>query len=131
MFRAGAVFTRGEHGRFGGPGPRGSVLLVTTPSPAQLRAYAEELRELATAQATRAGSCETLLDAVTKLDNDHTWQGPYVTTTHATITSWSSQLTTAAQDCRTQAASWRRLATELDDKADTAAAKASTAGGGS
>lgn len=40
---------------------------MSTPSATVLRAYADELRELARAQAERAASSATLLDAVTRL----------------------------------------------------------------
>lgn len=91
---------------------------MSTPSAAVLRAYAEELRELARAQAERATSCATLLDAVTKLDNDHTWQGTYPDETHQTVQTWVRGLSATAKSCDEQAASWRSLATQLDQRAD-------------
>jgi hypothetical protein len=91
---------------------------VSTPSAAVLRAYAEELRELAKAQAERATSCATLLDAVSRLDNDDTWRGSYPDETHQSVQAWVRGLAESAKSCDEQAASWRGLAADLDRKAD-------------
>jgi hypothetical protein len=91
---------------------------VPTPSAAVLRAYADELRDLARAQGERAASCATLLDAVTRLDDDHTWQGSFPSETHQTLRSWVAGLTASARSCHEQAASWRSRAAELDRQAD-------------
>jgi hypothetical protein len=91
---------------------------VSTPSAAVLRAYADELRELARAQAERATSCATLLDAVTRLDNDDTWRGTYPTETHETLQAWATGLAETAKTCDEQAASWRTMAADLDRRAD-------------
>ena len=91
---------------------------MSEPRAALLRAYAEELRELARAQADRAATCATLLDGVTRLDDDHTWQGTYPDEAHATIHGWVRGLAAAARSCHDQAASWRARAADLDRQAD-------------
>lgn len=91
---------------------------MSTPSAAVLRAYAEELRELARAQEGRATSCAGLLDAVTRLDNDETWQGTYPIETHATVHGWVTGLAETARTCHEQASGWRARAAELDRQAD-------------
>ena len=91
---------------------------MSTPSAALLRTYAEELRELARAQAERAASCATLLDAVTRLDDEHTWRGGYPTETHQTVQGWVAGLAETAHSCHEQASSWRSLAAELERRAD-------------
>jgi hypothetical protein len=93
---------------------------VSEPSPAVLRAYAEELRELARAQDGRAASCATLLDSVTRLDDDDTWQGTYPAEARLTLQSWVTGLAQAAKTCREDAASWRARAADLEHRADTA-----------
>ena len=90
---------------------------MSTPSAAVLRAYADELRELARAQAERATSCTTLLDAVTRLDNDETWKGSYATGTHETVQAWVTGLAETAKTCDEQASSWRSMAADLDRRA--------------
>ncbi|MGY2873406.1 hypothetical protein ACVW00_000596 [Marmoricola sp. URHA0025 HA25] len=92
---------------------------MSTPSAAVLRAYAEELRELARDQAERATSCATLLNAVTQLDNHDTWQGSYPSETHQTVQAWVTGLAETAKTCDEQAASWRHLAAELAQRADS------------
>lgn len=91
---------------------------MPTPSAAVLRAYADELRDLARAQSERAASCATLLDAVTSLDHDDTWQGTYPAETHATLRTWVTGLAASARECHEQASSWRTRAAELDRQAD-------------
>lgn len=63
---------------------------MATPSPAALRACAQQLRELAATQRSNAGACQTLLDAVTNLDSAQTWQGSYPDTAHRRFTDWRS-----------------------------------------
>lgn len=84
---------------------------------ATLRACAEQLRELAAKQRTHAGACETLLDAVTKLDDAQTWQGSYPDSAHAVFREWVAGLERTVDELRGAAASWSSLADDFDRRA--------------
>jgi hypothetical protein len=90
---------------------------VPTVSAATLRACAEQLRELAGTQRTHAAACETLLDAVTRLDGPDTWQGTYPDAAHAQFRDWAAGLDRTVDELRGAAASWASLADDFERRA--------------
>ncbi|HVU90961.1 MAG TPA: hypothetical protein VHC23_01935 [Jatrophihabitans sp.] len=84
---------------------------------ATLRACAEQLRELARKQRTAAGACESLLDGVTRLDDEQTWQGSYPDAAHKQFTDWVNGLNRTVDELRGEAASWSSLADDFDRRA--------------
>lgn len=95
---------------------------MSTVSAATLRACAEELRELAGRQRAHAAACETLLDAVHKLDTAQTWQGAHPDAMHARFAEWQAGLDRTIDELRGEAASWSSLADDFDRRAAEAAA---------
>lgn len=90
---------------------------MPTPTPAQLRAYAARLRELAAAQRRRADTVESLLGPVVALDDPDTWSGAYPDATHLTFQNWVAQLRSTAAALRADATSWSGLADDYDHQA--------------
>ena len=90
---------------------------MSTVSPAILRACAEELRELAARQRAHAAACETLLDAIGKLDNAQTWQGAHPDEMHARFAAWRAGLDRTIDELRGTAVSWSSLADDFDRRA--------------
>jgi hypothetical protein len=90
---------------------------VSTVSAATLRSCAEQLRELARKQRAHAAACESLLDSVTKLDNEQTWQGTYPDSAHQQFTAWVTGLNGTVDELRGEAASWSSLADDFDRRA--------------
>jgi hypothetical protein len=95
---------------------------VSTVSPVTLRACAEELRELAGRQRAHAAACETLLDAVRKLDTAETWQGTHPDAMHARFAEWRAGLDRTIDELRGTAASWSSLADDFERRAADAVA---------
>lgn len=93
---------------------------MTEPSPAVLRGYAAELRELARAQENRAPAIHDLMDKVVKLDDSDTWTGGFAMRTGIQFNKWDLALQGTAADCADDAARWRTMATRLEERADEA-----------
>lgn len=93
---------------------------MPTPSPAALKAYAHELRELATKQCGHAATCDSLLDDVTKLDTAATWQGTYPDAAHKQFHTWLTGLMSTAKALRDEAGAWSTMADQYDERAKTA-----------
>ena len=89
-------------------------------SAATLRACAEQLRELAGKQRVHAAACESLLDAVSRLDTAETWQGRYPDDASGRFRSWRAGLDRTVDELRGAAASWASLADEFDRRAHSA-----------
>jgi hypothetical protein len=94
---------------------------MPTPSPAALKSFAQDLRERATAQRGYAHSCETLLDGVSALDNEQTWQGSFPDSAHGQFQRWARDLTATAEQLRADAIAWDKLADQFDGQAGAAA----------
>lgn len=90
---------------------------MSTVPPATLRACAEELRELAGKQRAHAAACETLLDAVRRLDGPDTWQGAHPDEMHTRFAEWRAGLDRTIDELRGAAASWSSLADDFDRRA--------------
>jgi hypothetical protein len=94
---------------------------LSTVSAAVLRACAEELRELAGKQRAHAAACDTLLNAVRKLDDAQTWQGAHPDEMHARFAEWRAGLDRTVDELRGEAVSWSSLADDFDRRAAEAA----------
>jgi uncharacterized protein YukE len=90
---------------------------VATPTPEMLTANAAELRQLAGHLRRMADQCEHVLDGVSALDDASTWQGPYAARAGRTLGDWRSGLTSTANEMRATAASWDRIANNMDQQA--------------
>lgn len=84
---------------------------------ATLRACAEQLRELARTQRAHAAACASLLEKVTRLDDEQTWQGTYPDAAHKQFTDWVHGLDRTVDELRGAAASWSSLADDFDRRA--------------
>lgn len=93
---------------------------MPTPSPAVLKAAAQDLRHYARQQRSHATSCDSLLDSISKLSNDQTWTGTYPTSVNAQIAGWAKSLTATAEGMRSDATNWESVATTFETEAGKA-----------
>lgn len=69
---------------------------MSEPTPAQLRFYAQELRDPARTHTAQANQCEDLLSKAVKLCDTDTWEGDYPSEVNARIRAWANGLTDSA-----------------------------------